>query len=60
VGADADVTVFDPDTVADRATIDDPSRQSVGVQWVLVGGQAVKTPDGLQRDVRPGQPIRRG
>jgi len=59
VGADADVTVFDPDTVADRATIADPSRQSVGVQWVLVDGQAVKTPDGLQRDVRPGRPLRR-
>jgi dihydroorotase len=60
VGADADITVFDPATVADRATIADPSRESVGVQWVLVGGQAVKTPDGLQRDVRPGRPIRRG
>jgi dihydroorotase len=60
VGADADITVFDPGQVADRATITDPSRESVGVQWVLVGGQAVKTPDGLQRDVRPGRPLRRG
>jgi N-acyl-D-aspartate/D-glutamate deacylase len=60
VGADADITIFDPATVADRATIADPSRESVGVQWVLVGGQAVKTPDGLQRDVRPGRPIRQG
>ena len=60
VGADADITVFDPDRVADRATITDPSRQSVGVQWVLVGGEAVKTPDGVQRDVRPGRPLRRG
>jgi N-acyl-D-aspartate/D-glutamate deacylase len=59
VGADADITVFDPATVADQATITDPSRESVGIQWVLVGGQAVKTPDGLQRDVRPGRPIRR-
>jgi dihydroorotase-like cyclic amidohydrolase len=60
VGADADITIFDPATVADRATIADPSRESVGVQWVLVGGQAVKNPDGLQRDLRPGRPIRRG
>jgi N-acyl-D-aspartate/D-glutamate deacylase len=59
VGADADITVFDPATVADQATITDPSRESVGIQWVLVGGQAVKTPDGLQRAVRPGRPIRR-
>jgi N-acyl-D-aspartate/D-glutamate deacylase len=60
VGADADLTLFDPEEVADRATITDPSRQSVGVQWVLVNGQAVKRPEGLQRDVRPGRPLRRG
>jgi dihydroorotase-like cyclic amidohydrolase len=60
VGADADLTVFDPERVADRATITDPSRQSVGVEWVLVDGQAVKTPEGVQRDVRPGRPLRRG
>ena len=60
MGADADITVFDPATVADRATITDPSRTSIGIQWVLVGGQAVKTPDDLQKDVRPGRPIRRG
>jgi N-acyl-D-aspartate/D-glutamate deacylase len=60
VGADADLTLFDPDEVADRATIADPSIQSVGVRWVLVNGQAVKTPDGLQRDVRPGRPLKRG
>ncbi len=59
-GMYADVVIFDPATVADRATITDPSRESVGIQWVLVGGQAVKTPDGLQRDVRPGRPLRRG
>jgi dihydroorotase len=56
-GADADITIFDPATVADRATIDQPAQEAVGVDWVLVLGQPVKTPDGLQRDVLPGQPI---
>jgi dihydroorotase len=60
VGADADVTVFDPATVADRATIEDPSQESVGIPWVLVGGKVVKSPDGVQRDVRPGRALRRG
>lgn len=60
VGCDADITVFDPATVGDRATLEDPSQESVGVEWVLVGGEVVKTPDGVQRDVRPGQPLARG
>jgi len=53
-GADADITVFDPATVGDLATVDDPSQESVGIDWVLVAGQPVKTPEGLRRDVRPG------
>jgi dihydroorotase len=58
VGADADITVFDPATVGDRATLEDPSRESAGIDWVVVGGEVVKTPDGVQRDVRPGQALR--
>jgi N-acyl-D-aspartate/D-glutamate deacylase len=57
VGADADLTVFDPATVLDRASLADPSKQSVGVDWVMVAGQLVKTPAGLQRHVLPGQPV---
>ena len=60
VGSDADITVFDPATVGDRATLEDPSRESAGIDWVVVGGEVVKTPDGVQRDVRPGQPLRHG
>lgn len=58
IGADADITVFDPDKVIDKATIDDPSIPSEGIDWVLVLGAPVKTPDGLQRDVRPGVALR--
>jgi N-acyl-D-aspartate/D-glutamate deacylase len=60
VGADADLTLFRPGQVRDRATLEDPSRQSVGVAWVLVGGQVVKSPEGLQRTSAPGRPLRRG
>ena len=36
-GADADVVVFDPTTIADRASVED-RRESVGIDWVLVAG----------------------
>jgi N-acyl-D-amino-acid deacylase len=34
----ADVTIFDPQTVNDRATYEDPAQPSVGIQYVLVNG----------------------
>ena len=37
-GMAADITVFDPSTVLDRATYEDPSRPSEGVRYVLVNG----------------------
>jgi N-acyl-D-aspartate/D-glutamate deacylase len=37
-GMTADVTIFDPETIVDRATYDDPARLSEGVRWVLVNG----------------------
>ncbi len=38
-GADADLTVFDPETVRDRATYRDPYQTSVGIVHVIVGGE---------------------
>jgi dihydroorotase len=58
VGADADVTILNYQTVLDRATVEHPEYQSVGVQYVIVHGQVVKDPGGLHRDVRPGRAIR--
>lgn len=58
IGADADVTVFDPARVADTSTVDDPARMAVGVEYVLVAGQLVKERDVLHREVRPGRPIK--
>ena len=60
VGADADITVFDPATVTDQATYDDPTRPSTGVVHVLVGGEFVVRDQQLQLDARPGRPIRGG
>ena len=35
----ADLVAFDPDTVTDTATYDDPRRFPVGIPWVMVNGQ---------------------
>lgn len=37
----ADITVFDPDTIIDRATFGDPHQYSTGVNYVLVNGKLV-------------------
>jgi len=38
-GAFADITLFDPDQVADRATFDEPQRPSAGIPHVLINGR---------------------
>jgi len=40
-GADADLTIFDPATVIDRATYEDASLPSAGIPYVIIGGQLV-------------------
>ena len=57
-GADADITILDYRTVLDRATVEHPEYQSAGVLYVIVGGQVVKDPAGLHKEVRPGRAIR--
>jgi dihydroorotase len=58
MGADADITIFDPATVADASTVDDPAQMAHGVSFVLVSGQVVKEGDTLHRDVRLGDPVK--
>ena len=55
VGADADVTVFDPATVIDRATYADAYQPSSGIVHVLVNGVPVVRGGVLQSDVFPGR-----
>ncbi len=59
VGSFADITVFDPNTVIDRATYLNPAQYSEGVRYVVVNGTMVLD-DGVFVDgVAPGRPIRR-
>jgi N-acyl-D-aspartate/D-glutamate deacylase len=59
VGADADITVFDPAHVADRATFDNPAQYSDGIPYVLVNGVLVVKNGELQGQSTPGRPLRR-
>jgi N-acyl-D-aspartate/D-glutamate deacylase len=59
VGADADLLVFDPTTMRDRATYDDSTRTSTGVQHLFVHGEHVVADGELDLDARPGRPVRR-
>ena len=56
-GMKADVVIFDPATVADRATYEQPHQLSVGVRDVFVNGVAVLR-DGRPTDAKPGQVVR--
>jgi N-acyl-D-amino-acid deacylase len=53
-GAYADVVVFDPTTVADRATFEDPRQFPVGIEHVFVNGQAVIS-EGRPTQATPGR-----
>jgi len=60
VGADADITVFDPAKIKDMATFDKPMQASVGIRYVLVGGQVMATDGKVTQGLFPGKAIRRG
>jgi N-acyl-D-aspartate/D-glutamate deacylase len=57
-GADADITIFDPARVIDRATYEQPAQFSEGIRHVLVGGTFVVRDQQLVEGVRPGKAIR--
>lgn len=57
VGADADIDVFDPATVSDRATFTDPTIPSTGMKYVLVGGTPIIADGKLVPNVFPGRPL---
>ncbi len=58
VGADADISVFDPNRVIDKATFENPKQYSEGFRYVLVEGTFVVREGKLQEGVAPGQGIR--
>ncbi len=58
VGADADITIFDPATVLDRSTYREPSLPPVGIQHVIVNGTSVVTNGQAVEGVAPGKAVR--
>jgi N-acyl-D-amino-acid deacylase len=56
-GAFADITIFDPRTVRDRATFDEPNQYPEGIEYVLVNGQ-VEVEKEHRTDVNAGRPLR--
>jgi len=57
-GADADLTVFDPATVTDRAVFGDSDKPSSGFVHVIIGGVPVVRDSRLVDGTFPGQPVR--
>ena len=53
----ADVVVFDPDQIADKATFENPNQLSVGMRFVLVNGVPVIA-DGQPTNALPGKVLR--
>jgi N-acyl-D-amino-acid deacylase len=58
-GRVADLVLFDPERVVDRATFEQPHRFCEGVRMVVVGGEAV-VEDGEDTGVVAGTVLRRG
>ncbi|HUA54781.1 MAG TPA: D-aminoacylase [Candidatus Sulfotelmatobacter sp.] len=58
VGAFADLVLFDPETVIDRATFEKPTQPAAGIELVMVNGRPVWR-DGAPTGARPGRALRR-
>jgi N-acyl-D-aspartate/D-glutamate deacylase len=58
VGADADISIFDPERIIDKATYEDPLQYSEGIQFVFVNGVAVLMNGQLVDGVFPGRAAR--
>ena len=56
-GFKADITIFNPETVRDVSTFEDPTHYSRGIQHVFVNGRAVVS-NGAITSERPGEPVR--
>ena len=58
VGADADLAIFDPQTIIDKATFQEPAKYAEGMRFVVVNGVLVVKDGQLQSGVFPGRPVR--
>jgi N-acyl-D-glutamate deacylase len=57
-GMIADITIFDPETVTDKATYEKGTLPSAGIPYVVVNGTVVVEDSKVLKGVNPGQPIR--
>jgi hypothetical protein len=57
VGADADITIFNPDTIVDLATFEKGLEFSAGIEYVMVNGTFVLLNGRTLAGVMPGQPV---
>jgi len=60
IGADADIVIFDPQRVTDRATFENPAQYSEGIPDVMVNGVWAVKDSQVQANVFPGGGLRRG
>lgn len=54
----ADIVVFDPNSIRDIATIENPYKYSQGIDWVIINGKPV-IKNGIMTNMRPGEVIKR-
>ena len=57
VSADADITIFDPNTIIDKATFEEGLAFSEGIEYVLVNGTFVLKKGETVPNVFPGQGV---
>ncbi len=57
VGADADITIFNPNTVIDKATFEEGLKFSEGIEYVMVNGSFVLKNGKTVANVFPGQAV---
>ena len=58
VGADADITIFNLETIIDKATYENPMQHSKGIEYIIVNGELVIKDGKLIQGNKPGRPIR--
>jgi N-acyl-D-aspartate/D-glutamate deacylase len=58
IGADADLTIFDPQKISDCSTFQDPAQASTGINFVIVNGVTVVKDGQVQPASHPGRAIR--
>ena len=57
-GAVADITIFDPEKISDRADVSNPAQESIGITHVIVNGQLTRE-NNSNKNVQSGVPILR-